>query len=169
MAASTVEAEHEKYDVGYFRPLEGVYLLTKSKRRPSPARDSQTLGLAEPTVVGGYVPAARRQEDSGPEPGAVGLPVAALDNICELLRELLLSQTANDSSMARIYSHPAFRQIVELGEAVLPFMYRHLAEEPELWAVALSIVTGADPAADAGSPEEAIQAWGVWREAHVGS
>jgi hypothetical protein len=168
MAGPTVELEPKWYDVRYFRPSEGVYLLAKSKRRPSAAHDAQTFGFAEPRVPGGYVPAAQGQADSVSEPGAVGLTTAAIDNICELLRDLWLSQTANDSSMARIYSHPAFRQIVGLGEAALPFMYRHLVDEPELWTVGLTMVTGADPAADAQSPEEAIRAWRAWREAHAG-
>jgi hypothetical protein len=167
IAERTLEPESDPWDFGYFHTVERSFLHGKSKRRVVPAPDFQSLTqLTHLASSPDYTRATLGHADLVVEPIAVALTATAVDYICELLRELWLTQTANESSMARTYSHAAFRQIVSLGEAALPFMFRHLADEPELWTVGLSMVTESDPVQSAKSPEEAILAWQEWRRVH---
>ena len=41
--------------------------------------------------------------------------------------------------------NPAFQEILDLGEEVVPLMLRDLQERPRLWVWALPHITGADP------------------------
>ena len=52
------------------------------------------------------------------------------------------------SSSTVLRSHPAFQEIISMGEAVVPLMLRDLQERPRLWVWALSEITGADPTAE---------------------
>lgn len=49
------------------------------------------------------------------------------------------------SSPAQIAEHPAYQAIIEMGEAVIPLILRELDRSPDLWFVALRIITGANP------------------------
>jgi hypothetical protein len=68
------------------------------------------------------------------------------------------------SSYTRIVAHPAFRAIVNLGEAVVPLMLGDLEKRPRLWVWALPEITGVDPVApeDAGKIERMSDAWRRW-------
>jgi hypothetical protein len=46
----------------------------------------------------------------------------------------------------RIIGHPAFQEIVRMGEAVIPLMLSDLEKEPRQWVWALPLITGEDPA-----------------------
>jgi hypothetical protein len=76
--------------------------------------------------------------------------------------------TAHLSSTTKIVSHPAFREIVGLGEAVVPLMLRDLQERPRLWVWALPEITGADPvpASDGGNIAKMAEAWLRWGRRH---
>jgi hypothetical protein len=41
----------------------------------------------------------------------------------------------------KIMAHPAFQEIIAMGEAVIPFMLRDLEKEPRQWVWALSRIT----------------------------
>jgi hypothetical protein len=60
--------------------------------------------------------------------------------------------------------HPAFQEIINLGEAVVPFMLRDLQERPRLWVWALPRITGANPvpASDTGNIRKMSEAWLQW-------
>jgi hypothetical protein len=63
------------------------------------------------------------------------------------LAEQWLKDTAFHSSSAPIVRHPAYQQIVELGEAVLPLVFREL-EQGQMavhWPHVLRAITGANP------------------------
>jgi hypothetical protein len=49
------------------------------------------------------------------------------------------------SSSTQIKSHPAFLEIIGMGDAVVPFMLRDLEEKPRLWVWALPKITGDNP------------------------
>jgi hypothetical protein len=68
------------------------------------------------------------------------------------------------SSYTALVKHPAFREIISLGEAVVPLMLMDLAERPRLWVWALPEITGTDPvpAEDAGRIAKMSAAWRRW-------
>lgn len=85
--------------------------------------------------------------------------------------ELVLSwssATAHLSSPTKLVEHPAYRQIIGLGPAVLPLMLRDLAENGRFWFPALNAITGENPVADdtAGDIERMTEAWIRWGHAN---
>jgi len=66
---------------------------------------------------------------------------------------------------AAVMQHPAWLEIVSLGEDVIPFMLEMLEQDPtESWFSALQKVTGVNPAvANHGSPADAWLGWGRQR------
>jgi hypothetical protein len=76
------------------------------------------------------------------------------------------SATAHLSSPTKIIGHPAFQEIIGMGEAVVPFMLRDLAERPRLWVWALPTITGANPvpADDGGNIAKMTAAWLLWAQ-----
>lgn len=72
--------------------------------------------------------------------------------------------TEADSSIARMVRHPAYRQIIEMGEAAVPLLLAELKREPDFWFVALREITGVNPAPPeaAGKVELLAQSWIEW-------
>jgi hypothetical protein len=54
-------------------------------------------------------------------------------------------ETAFLSSITDIAMHPAYQQIIGLGEDVLPFIMNELSSKPNHWFWALKAITGVDP------------------------
>jgi hypothetical protein len=77
-------------------------------------------------------------------------------------------ETGYLSSYTDIVEHPAFREIIGLGKAVVPVMLRDLEERPRLWVWALPEITGADPVPpeDAGNIAKMSAAWLRWGRAN---
>ena len=61
----------------------------------------------------------------------------------------LANQWRNDtcilSSVSEICGHPAYRQIIAMGESALPFIFSEMQREPNYWFWALKEITGVDP------------------------
>lgn len=78
------------------------------------------------------------------------------------------SGTAHLSSPTKMVEHPAYRQIIGLGPAVLPLMLRDLAENGRFWFPALNAITGESPIPDdaAGDVERMTEAWIEWGHAN---
>jgi hypothetical protein len=76
-------------------------------------------------------------------------------------------ETAYLSSYSDIVAHPAFREIVRMGDLVVPLMLRDLEERPRLWVWALPEITGVNPVppADAGKIAKMSEAWLNWGKA----
>jgi hypothetical protein len=68
------------------------------------------------------------------------------------------------SDAHRIIEHPAFQEIISLGEAVVPYMLRDLEKRPRQWVWALPRITGANPVApaDGGNIRKMGEAWLRW-------
>lgn len=68
------------------------------------------------------------------------------------------------SDAGRIIGHPAFREIVALGDAVVPLLLRDLESAPGLWVWALPEITGENPvpASDRGNVRQMSAAWLKW-------
>jgi hypothetical protein len=68
------------------------------------------------------------------------------------------------SDLTKAYAHPAYRQIVALGPAVVPVLLRDLERKPAWWLPALRELTGANPVdpADRGNLRRMSEAWVKW-------
>jgi hypothetical protein len=94
-----------------------------------------------------------------------------LDTVEKRFRQLEATWTAETgylSSYQDIVEHPAFREIIGLGTAVVPLMLRDLQERPRLWVWALPEITGADPVppGEGGNIAKMSEAWLRWGRAH---
>lgn len=72
------------------------------------------------------------------------------------------------SSSAVLAEHPAYKEIIALGPAVVPFLLRELERRPDHWFRALAVLTGADPIPpeSRGKLREMADAWLGWARAH---
>ena len=73
-------------------------------------------------------------------------------------------ETAPLSSVSRKSLHPAYQQIIGMGEAILPILLRQLEQQPDHWFWALKAITGADPVPESsrGKIGEMTEAWLEW-------
>ena len=74
-----------------------------------------------------------------------------------------------NSSLSDIVSCPAYKQIIEMGEPVLPLIFSQIASEeddPDHWSAALEQITGQDPVPiDAhGDTVKMAAAWLEWEK-----
>jgi hypothetical protein len=83
------------------------------------------------------------------------------------LESTWMAEVGYSSSSTELRSHPAFQEIISLGEEVVPFMLRDLEERPRLWVWALPQITGADPVpvSDRGNITRMSEAWLRWGKA----
>jgi hypothetical protein len=91
-------------------------------------------------------------------------PPPASETIEQRFRRLEATCTAETrflSSYTEIVAHPAFREIIRMGEAVVPLMLRDLKEQPRLWVWALPQITGENPVPpeDSGNIARMSEAW----------
>ena len=79
-----------------------------------------------------------------------------------------LAEVGYSSSSTALRGHPAFQEIIGMGEAVIPLMLRDLEERPRLWVWALPRITGADPVpgSDRGNIAKMSEAWLRWGREH---
>lgn len=84
------------------------------------------------------------------------------------LEAIWRAETGHLSSSSKIIAHPAFREIVRMGQAVIPFLVRDLERQPRLWVWALPEITGVDPvpASDGGDIAKMTAAWLDWAKQH---
>lgn len=77
-------------------------------------------------------------------------------------------ETALQSSMTALAMHPAYQQIIGLGDRALPLIFQELRREPDHWFWALGAITGENPVPDAhaGDLEAMTCDWLFWGEAH---
>ena len=72
------------------------------------------------------------------------------------------------SPVTQMVAHPAYLQIIGLGRAVLPYLFRELARQPDHWFYALAAITGQDPipAEAEGNVPAMTAAWLGWARTH---
>ena len=72
------------------------------------------------------------------------------------------------SSITRISVHPAYQQIIGMGDAAVPLILRELESSPDHWFWALNAITGVDPipVSSRGVIPEMIKAWLDWGAQH---
>lgn len=94
-------------------------------------------------------------------------PAETVEQRFRRLEAAWLADTYVLSSYTKIVGHLAFREIIEMGEAVVPLMLADLEKDPRLWVWALPEITGENPIApeDAGKIERMSQTWLRWARA----
>jgi hypothetical protein len=91
-------------------------------------------------------------------------PPETLEERFRRLEAAWVAATGVLSDDTEIVEHPAFREIIGLGEAVVPLMLRDLEQRPRLWVWALPQITGENPVApaDRGNIARMSEAWLRW-------
>ena len=107
-------------------------------------------------------------------PGATGMasditePATETDAaFARLLAELAArwhEETAHMSKMFRAAEHPAYQEIIAMGERAVPLLLAELESNGGHWFVALHRITGANPVPkeDAGRVQKMADAWIAW-------
>jgi hypothetical protein len=74
------------------------------------------------------------------------------------------SGVAHLSSSSKRDNHPAYQEIIALGQPVVPLLLRDLERTSRHWFTALATITKAQPVAaeDAGNIRKMAQAWLDW-------
>ena len=73
-------------------------------------------------------------------------------------------ETAHLASASRMADHPAYREIIAMGDAAVPFLLRELERRPDHWFIALRRITGVDPVPQSarGDVRKMADAWIAW-------
>jgi hypothetical protein len=92
------------------------------------------------------------------------LPSARLEMDFERLADEWKAETGMLSRLDQKYIHPAYQQIIAMGEAAVPFILRDLKETRGHWFWALRTITCESPVAreDADDLNKVIEAWLEW-------
>jgi hypothetical protein len=91
-------------------------------------------------------------------------PTETVEQRFRRLEAAWLAAVGFSSSSTILRAHPAFQEILGMGEAVVPLMLRDLQERPRPWVWALPHLTGADPVpvSDRGNIAKMSDAWLLW-------
>jgi hypothetical protein len=91
-------------------------------------------------------------------------PVETIEEKFQRLAAVWHAKTAYVSSSGDLVAHPAFREIVGMGPAVIPLLLRELENRTGHWHRALRLITGVDPVppADRGNIDKGAEAWLRW-------
>ena len=103
------------------------------------------------------------------EPEPMLVEAAAVDrDRFRRLADQWREETTFFSSTTAIADHPAYREIIAMGEPVLPLIFEELRSHSGQWYSALAILTGANPVAEAdrGKIRKMTRAWLEWGIAH---
>ena len=95
-------------------------------------------------------------------------PAETVEERFRRLEATWLADVGYSSSSTVLRGHPAFQEIIGLGDAAVPLMLRDLQERPRLWVWALPQITGADPvpASARGNIAKMSEAWLRWGREH---
>ncbi|MBE9061930.1 hypothetical protein [cf. Phormidesmis sp. LEGE 11477] len=87
-----------------------------------------------------------------------------LERLFNRLAQKVLSETRLESSTQRIAMHPAYQQIIGLGQPVVPLLLREVERKSGRWFWALKSITREDPVpkGDRGKTKKMTDAWLAW-------
>ncbi len=125
--------------------------------------DSSILITEDPRLmpgkISGYLSLSLPEEEP---------PLSALEERFEELAARWLCETRYSSSMDDLISHPAYQQIIKMGESVIPLLLHDLGNHRRFWGPALASITGENPVAEehAGRVKESADDWRKWAKAH---
>ena len=80
------------------------------------------------------------------------------------LTKLWREETGPLSSPTRKAAHPAYQQIIEMGESAIPLILQDMQDQPGHWSMALQAITGENPVPKiaAGHVIQVADAWTEW-------
>jgi hypothetical protein len=118
-------------------------------------------GNGSPCTESVGVSSAQGPEADDGSPQAVGARFRALADKWK-------EERGPTSSSVQMAAHPAYRQIIGLGWAAVPFLLAELQRQPDHWFAALHEITAADPVPHEarGHIREMAAAWLRWGEQH---
>ncbi len=92
------------------------------------------------------------------------LPPSQIEQEFHQLAELWRTETGMHSSISKQVQHPAYRQIIDMGEKALPLILRELRERPAHWFSALRAIAKESPVpeGDRTNFEKTKAAWLRW-------
>ncbi len=98
----------------------------------------------------------------------MNIPSAELAERFATLAEIWRRETGHMSKMGRAVEHPAYREIVAMGDLAVPLIFADLEKEPDHWFIALREITGASPVPKEcrGKIAEMAAAWLAWGRAN---
>ena len=75
-------------------------------------------------------------------------------------------ETSHLSIASRMAAHPAYREIINMGWAAVPFLMAELRRKPDHWFIALEEITGENPVPPEceGKVKKMADAWISWGE-----
>src|SRR5437588_9911660 len=83
------------------------------------------------------------------------------------LVETWRNETGMLSSITKMIEHPAYQEIIRMGEAAVPHILVELRDRPDHWFTALEQIVRRDPVphSDRYDPKKARDAWLSWGKA----
>ena len=98
-------------------------------------------------------------------------PTPPAESPAEKFRRLATTwrdETAYVSSSTQMFAHPAYQEIIRMGEPVVPLLLQDLEQDPDHWFHALRVITGANPvsAEESGNLDKMTAAWLRWGREH---
>jgi hypothetical protein len=78
------------------------------------------------------------------------------------LAEKWKRETRHISSITKTSMHPAYQQIIGMGESAVPLILQEMQENGGHWLWALHAITREDPAHEGDDFDAAVQAWLNW-------
>ncbi|MEB3232093.1 MAG: hypothetical protein VKJ64_13880 [Leptolyngbyaceae bacterium] len=87
-----------------------------------------------------------------------------IERIFNNLVQLVIQETRSESSTLKIATHPAYQQIIGLGQPAIPLLLRELERKSGRWFWALKAISRIDPVepSDRGKTRKMIDAWMQW-------
>jgi hypothetical protein len=78
-----------------------------------------------------------------------------------------IQETEYLSSTVQMAKHPAYQEIIGMGEVAIPLVLAELRRRPDFWFAALRAITGENPVPpqSAGKVQEMAKAWLEWGHA----
>ena len=95
-------------------------------------------------------------------------PGESLQQRFQRLADTWHKAVAHHSSSRVRNNHPAYQEIIGLGNSVVPLLLRDLEQTGRHWFWALKVITGADPVPreDHGRIPKVTEAWLRWGQEH---
>jgi hypothetical protein len=143
-------------------------LVLMSMSPPGYAESQNVRPMEVVYRANGDAEATARAKAAAKSPATLAAPPSAgLKKQFRDLAKQWTQDTAHLSSTVRMAKHPAYRQLVAMGPAVIPLLLAELKRNPDFWFAALREITGENPVspASAGKLKEMAHAWVEWGRA----
>lgn len=138
----------------YIRPSYGLLA-------PDSMATTMTYGIDTPLFSGDVIPPEDIRFVSN-TPSCVSVQNPDDEFIFRLLADTWQRETGHYSIVQQKVLHPAYQEIIGLGERVLPFLIEELDRRATHWFWALRAIARENPAENLQTIEQAVAAWKDW-------